>query len=439
MRKRSESRPAATTALDAEGPERPPAPRFLLATANGRVHLHALPRAGKALLGRGPECEVVLDYASISRRHARLHIGPMCTLEDLGSRNGTLFRGQRLAAGQACEVGYGDSFSVGPVSLLLVPPSDDLAGVDVSSSRLRVEDPEDEASSPLLSAVARARLSVIIHGETGVGKEVLATTLHRLSGRAGPLLAVNCAALSESLLDSELFGHERGAFTGAVQAKPGLLQAAASGTLLLDEVGEMSPALQAKLLRALETRTVLPVGGVRPIAIDVRFLAATHRDLLAQCEAGAFRRDLFYRLSGFALEIPPLRERKQHIPKLALQILASAAALGGGPRRALSAAATAKLVDHDWPGNVRELRNVLERAVVIARGREIEAGDLLFDVPRDEVTRVPSPDDERARILDALEQCAGNQTRAALQLGISRTTLVHKISLHKIPRPRRPR
>jgi len=179
-------------------------------------------------------------------------------------------------------------------------------------------------------------------------------------------VAINCAALTESLLETELFGHERGAFTGAIQAKVGLLQAASGGTLLLDEVGEMAPALQAKLLRAIETQTVMPVGGVRPVAIDVRFLAATHRNLLAQVESRDFRRDLYYRLAGFALEIPPLRERKHQIAKLASHLL-GAASKTPPP---LTAAATAKLLAHDWPGNVRELRNVLERALVIGRGKE---------------------------------------------------------------------
>ena len=174
MRKRGAGR-VETTAIEPEGGSKSPAPRFLLATALGSVQLHALPFEGEALLGRGHECQVVLDYASISRQHARLRIGATCTLEDLGSRNGTMFRGERLRPGEEREVGYGDSFSVGPVSLLLVPPSADLTANAVTVSRLRIEDAEGEASSPLLSAVAEARLSVIIYGETGVGK-----------GRRGP-------------------------------------------------------------------------------------------------------------------------------------------------------------------------------------------------------------------------------------------------------------
>lgn len=438
MGKRGARAPAPATATEGPG-SKGSAPRFLLATALGHVHLLPLPSRGAATIGRDPECEVVLDYAAVSRQHARLRIGTTCTLEDLGSRNGTSFRGERLDAGASCELGYGDSFSVGPVSLLLVPPSTEPSAIEITSSRLAVEDPEDEGSSSLLAAVAEARLSVIIHGETGVGKEVLAATLHRLSGRTGPFLAVNCAALTESLLESQLFGHARGAFTGAVQAQPGLLQAAAGGTVLLDEIGEMSPALQAKLLRAIENRSVLPVGALRPVPIDVRFIAATHRDLPQQVEGGAFRRDLFYRLAGFALEILPLRERKARIPKLALQILAATNARAGAAPPMLSAAATAKLVAHDWPGNVRELRNVLERGRAIARGRTIDAADILFDTsPKGGAEPSPS-DDERTRIVHALEACAGNQTRAARMLGIARSTLVQRIALYGIARPRTPR
>jgi transcriptional regulator with AAA-type ATPase domain len=425
--RKQDSRPEQTT-VEPGAPAGSPPPRFLLATALGGVHLHALPLQGEAVLGRGRECQVVLDYASISRQHARLRIGATCTLSDLGSRNGTLFRGERLGPGDEREIGYGDSFSIGPVSLLLVPPAAEMSPSSLAGSRLRIDDPA--ANDPVLTAIAQARLAVIIHGETGVGKEVLAQTLHRLSGRKGPLLAVNCASLSETLLESELFGHEKGAFTGAVQAKPGLLQAAAGGTLLLDEIGEMALSLQAKLLRAIETQSVLPVGGVRPVAIDVRFLAATHRNLLVQIDAGEFRRDLYYRLAGFSLEIPPLREREKQIPKLALEILAG--------RARLTPAATEKLQAHDWPGNVRELRNVLERTLVLARGGEIDAIQLMFDdLPEDTTLPPTKGDDERARILAALDACAGNQTRAARKLGMSRTTFVQKLIEHRIPRPRK--
>ncbi len=428
-----------------------PPPRFLLATANGAVQLHALPVEGEATLGRGPECEVVLAFDSISRHHARLRIGEPCILTDLGSRNGTRLRGERLRSGDARPVGYGEAFSVGPVSLLLVAPSASATAKQLTGSRLVINDVEGEASESLLASLAQARLSVLIYGETGVGKELLAQTIHRRSGRTGPFVAVNCAALTESLLESELFGHERGAFTGAVVAKPGLLLAATGGTLLLDEIGEMAPAVQAKVLRAIETQTVVPLGGVRPVPVDLRFLAATHRDLLADVQRGQFRRDLYYRLAGIACEIPPLRERTEHITRIALQILAGAAARSGAPPPAITPDAAAVLQAHDWPGNVRELRNVLERAMLFAAGGSIGREHLVFDMSRepspgadrevevgDQASATPV-DDERARIVGALDACAGNQTRAARMLAISRTTLIQKVRLHGIPRPRKPR
>jgi DNA-binding NtrC family response regulator len=221
--------------------------------------------------------------------------------------------------------------------------------------------------------------------------------------------------------------------------------------LLFDEIGEMAPAIQAKVLRAVETQTVLPLGSVRPVPIDVRFLAATHRDLLAEVKRGSFRRDLYYRLAGITCEIPPLRERTEQIIRIALQILATVAARGGMPPPAITPRAAALLHSHDWPGNVRELRNVLERAMLFAAGGSIDSDQLVFDTASEpsrvaqreaDVDRKASAaavDDERARIVSALDACAGNQTRAARMLAISRTTLVQKVRLYGIPRPRKPR
>jgi two-component system response regulator AtoC len=416
-----------TVALGSEPGEKAAPPRYLLATSLGGMQLHELPAEGEAILGRGPECQIVLDFTSISRQHARLRIGGTCLLTDLGSRNGTLVRGERLLRGDAREVCCGDAFSLGPVSLLLLPANASRAAEQLTGSRLRVNDIEADASAPLLSSVAQARLNVLIYGETGVGKELLAQAIHRRSKRTGPFVAVNCAAVTESLLESELFGHERGAFTGAVMAKPGLLLAATGGTLLLDEIGEMSPAIQAKLLRAIETQAILPVGGVRQVSIDVRFLGATHRDLLAEVERGSFRRDLYYRLAGFAFEIPPLRERRHQIPKIALQILRAAAGARSSPPTIT-------------------LRNVMERAILLAAGSTIDVGHLLFDTGHGaaigaaaerNVKPDPSITDERARILNALNACAGSQTRAARMLAMSRATLVQKIRLYGLPRPRK--
>ncbi|HTE51616.1 MAG TPA: sigma 54-interacting transcriptional regulator [Kofleriaceae bacterium] len=410
-------------------------PRYLLATAQGGVHIHKLPSVGTAVLGRGPGCQVLLEDPSISREHARLEIGSACTITDLGSRNGTHFRGQRLVQGEPCRVGAGESFALGSVSVLLLPAGANPPIAAIAGSRLCVEDPTADDSSGLLTAIARTSVSALLLGETGVGKEVLAARIHELSGRKGPLVAVNCAALSETLLESELFGHEKGAFTGASQAKPGLLQTAAAGTLLLDEIGEMSPSVQAKMLRAIETQSILPLGGVRPLTIDVRFLAATHRDLLA-AGGGVFRRDLYYRVAGFSLVIPPLRDRRSQIVRLATEILTASAAQSGAAIPTLTPAATIALATHDWPGNVRELRNVMMRALVLARGGEVDVEHVLFDTRSDGLPSQPAVVNERERILAALEACAGNQTRAARALGMSRSTFIQKLRLLDVPRPR---
>jgi DNA-binding NtrC family response regulator len=422
------------TTVEATGTTTASAPRHLLVTAHGALRVHPLPEAGEIVIGRGRDCDVVLDHPKVSRQHLRLGLGPRCAIVDLGSRNGTLVHGQRLAAGAERQVDAGESFAVGPFTLLLLAGGTAAPPTPVGGASLRVDDPAASAASPLLTAVARAPVSVIIHGETGTGKEVLAATLHRLSGRKGPFLGVNCAALSETLLESELFGHERGAFTGAEKVKPGLLEAAAGGTVLLDEIGEMAPGPQAKLLRAIEAREVLRVGAVKPVALDVRFLAATHRELLS---SGQLRRDLYYRLAGITLEIPPLRQRRDRIGGLAAELLAHGAAQTRVAPPALSAAATAKLMGHDWPGNVRELRNVIDRALLLSGGAEIRPEHILFDAHPDPRATTSDDNDERARIIAALDACAGNQTRAARALGISRATLVTKLAILRIPRPRK--
>jgi two-component system, NtrC family, response regulator AtoC len=307
--------------------------------------------------------------------------------------------------------------------------------------------------TPVVRDIARSGANVLILGETGVGKEVLAGTLHDLSERTGPMTRINCAALSESLLASELFGHEKGAFTGAVAQKVGLLETADKGTVFLDEIGEMSLEIQAKLLRVVENRELLRLGSTRPTPIEVRFVAATHRDLVADIEAGRFRRDLFFRLDGVELVIPPLRERRSAIARLARQFLADACAREKRSNLALEPSALAALEAHSWPGNVRELKAVIERAILLARGSAITPKHLAFTrrmaEPVRPATSAPparaadplaelteDQRSERARLVQALEDCGGNQSRAAKQLGISRTTMVTKLGFYRIKRPR---
>lgn len=312
-----------------------------------------------------------------------------------------------------------------------------------------------ERLHPLVERVAATSMNVLILGETGVGKEVMAHALHRLSPRATkPLLCINCAGLGESLLESELFGFERGAFTGAVYAKAGLLETADGGTVLLDEIGELALPLQAKLLRVIETKQLTRIGALAPRRVDVRFLGATNRDLEAEVEASRFRRDLFFRLNGMTLTIPPLRDRVDEIEPLARSFLAQASEQAGRPPPRISFDALRVLRGYAWPGNVRELRNVMERALLLCTGGLVERAHLPVEkmgrtLPAFAPTpaapaRAPAGDDapvelgdERARIVGALERCGGNQTQAARLLGISRRTLISRIEGYGLPRPRR--
>jgi len=296
-----------------------------------------------------------------------------------------------------------------------------------------VTDPTLARDTPVLLRIAESAVNVLILGETGAGKEVLAQTLHRLSKRRGPFVGVNCAAFCESLLDSELFGHQKGAFTGASQTRRGVFEAADRGTLFLDEVGELSPPVQARLLRALETRQIVRVGSTRPVEVDVRVLAATNRDVRDQIARGALRLDLYFRLNGITLRVPPLRDRPGSIAALVGEILGKA-----GRPASLSPQALAVLGGHAWPGNVRELRNVIERAALLTEDGEIRPEHILLDPVESAATAPAAPhDDERARIVAALEACAGNQTRAARLLGVSRATFVNRLTLYGMARPRR--
>jgi DNA-binding NtrC family response regulator len=307
----------------------------------------------------------------------------------------------------------------------------------------------------LVDKVADTPMTVLIMGETGVGKEVVAEALHRRSGRRQrPFVRLNCACLPETLLESELFGHERGAFTGADRRKTGYFEAAQGGTIFLDEIGEVPPAMQAKLLRVLEERRITRVGGTQEIEVDVRVVCATNRDLEAEVARRAFREDLFFRVSGFTILVPPLRDRRAEILPMADYFLGQMARELGQAAPRLSPAAQRLLESYPWPGNVRELRNALERAIVLAPGGIIDAEDLPERV-REEAASAGLPaavpvtpgvagavdvkqqiaDVERASILAVLEACGGNQTRAARQLGLSRRALIYRMEKHGLKPP----
>ena len=289
--------------------------------------------------------------------------------------------------------------------------------------------------------VAQVDSTVLITGESGVGKERVAEFIHAESARSGgPFLAVNCGAVPENLLESELFGHVRGAFTGATQDRPGLFEAAQGGTLLLDEIGDISPAMQVKLLRALQQHEIRRVGENRTRQIDVRVLAATNRDLLHEVEQERFRRDVYYRLRVVEIHIPPLRERRDDILPLAREFLASAVHNLNRKVSSLAPRAADQLLRYTWPGNVRELHNALEGAVVLTNGNQIEVEDLPEEV-RQALPAFPDPsssgptrslaDVEREYIIAVLEANDGNQTKAAAQLKIGTATLYRKLKRYQ--------
>ncbi len=330
--------------------------------------------------------------------------------------------------------------------------------IELGTNTAVVADPAMVRLYELAQRLASSQLAVLIRGETGSGKELVATALHHFSSRAQQrLVSVNCAALQETLLESELFGHERGAFTGATTTRPGLFEAADGGTLFLDEVGEMSPALQSKLLRVLETQRITRVGDTRERTVDVRIVAATHRELAEEVKAGRFREDLFFRLSGATLWIPPLRDRPRELPLLARQFLGKVCERTGKPAPILTQDAQLRLAAHAWPGNVRELRNVMEYLAATAMDETIEAwhvsarleepsaaerapraaaapatsGTLAFRPLADEVREL-----EERRMVQALEACDWNQTRAAGAIQMPLRTFVSRFKQYDLGRRR---
>ncbi len=311
------------------------------------------------------------------------------------------------------------------------------AQLDVFTGRTRIitRDGGMQKLLDMARQVAPTGCNVLITGESGTGKELFARYLHDNGGRAeGPFLAVNCGAFNEELLANELFGHEKGAFTGAI-GKTGLLVAAHGGTLFLDEVTEMSPAMQVKLLRAIQEKEVLPIGGTKPAKVDVRFIAASNRNMKDWVADGRFRQDLYFRLNVVNLHIPPLSQRREDIPLLAQHFLDRAAPVMGKPVHSISEEALALLKAYDFPGNVRELENIIERGVAICQGDTLEAAHLPDDL-RDLSIRafrrrdgrvIPLEEQERDYIRWVLEEAHGNQTLAAQMLGIDRVSLWRKL------------
>jgi two-component system response regulator AtoC len=461
----------------------------LVVFAGDDIRTLDLPATGTLTIGRGEGSAVRIDDPAVSRNHALLQLGPQLTIEDLGGQNGTMIRDRagssaaaetlnvRQLVGRKADLSVGDTILLGTTCVVVRHrPTDDVPDLAPAPKGVVIRDAAVRAVYAEAARIAPTPINVLILGETGVGKEVLARAIHGRSHRAkGPFTGVNCAALSETLLDSELFGHERGAFTGALQARAGLFEASAGGTVFLDEVGELSAATQGRLLRVLGERVVTRVGSNRALPVDVRVLAATNRDLETDVQSGRFREDLYFRLNSATLSVPPLRERQSELQHLAELFVASACRLierSELPR--ISGSAYEILKNHRWPGNVRELRNVIERAVILCSGNTIlpehlpptltrlrerptvtpslayasatSASPPSADLPgtqpahiRDEVSRLANEIEsiECARIVETLEQCAGSQAAAARRLGISRGTLISRIEKYGIRRPRK--
>ncbi len=387
----------------------------LVAIALEKNVVWTLPKRGRVTVGREPTSDVVIKDASVSSAHAELEVGDRVIVRQRAGE--TRVDGLMLPAGAIAELAVGSVLEIGGVSLLL-----QRRGAPKERGQLiSFGDHEALVAGALAKVydvvrrVAAGDLSVLVLGETGTGKDLVAELVHRLSPRAsGPFVRIHCAALSPSLFESELFGHERGAFTGATDAKPGLVELADNGTLLLDEVGEIPETMQVKLLRVLEDRRVMRLGSTSDRNVDVRFVAATNRDLLEEVEAGRFRRDLYYRLSGLTITVPPLRDRRDEILPLAELFLSKC----GREGLAFGDDAKELLASHAFPGNVRELRLAVERASALAESNVITAADLDLE------TSEPAGDE----VVEMLERTAGNQSEAARRLGISRGTLASRLA-----------
>jgi two-component system response regulator FlrC len=414
-----------------------------------------LGQAARIAINRGAKLDQADDAEhALIRLRADAHIDlVLCDItHDVGAVVAAVAAERMAVPVVACGTGDDPEAAVNAIragarEFLPLPPDPDLIAAILEaasgeSHALIVHDPAMEATVRRAEQVARADASVLIAGESGTGKEVLARHIHRKSRRAGgPFVALNCAAIPENLLESELFGHERGAFSGALARRLGKFEAAHRGTLLLDEISEMDIRLQAKLLRAIQEREIDRLGGAAPVRVDVRILATTNRDLFAEVRRGTFREDLYFRLNVVSLRIPPLRERPGDIPTLAEHFCRKYAGVNGLSYRPLTPTAIARLTTHDWRGNVRELEKVIHRAVLLASGPEIAAADIELTQP--DGMRLASgtaviggiaalvgrrmDEVERDLIIETLGHTLGNRTHAATILGISIRALRNKL------------
>jgi DNA-binding NtrC family response regulator len=439
----------------------------LVVCVDGAEQVAVLPEIGKAVVGRARKADIRVPSTTVSRLHAQITVGAGAVgIVDLNSHNGTRVNGERLTSNRL--LGYGDVITLGDVTVLF---EEDTAAEQASSPRpsaadgqrvldldgiaVIVEDPAMRDTYVQLERLAASDLTVLVLGETGSGKELAARALRLWSKRRNrPLVSINCAALPEGVAESELFGHERGAFSGASGAKPGLFESAPGGTVFLDEIGDLSLAVQAKLLRVLENRCITRLGSVRERPIDVRVVSATHRNLVADSKVGRFRLDLYHRLSGAIVQIPPLRARQKELPVLARKFLDDARRALGKDPLALSDAAMERLRAHSWPGNVRELKNLMEYASAIVEHGTVElehlaprlaeegvapssnasraaahatqSSSLHGSQPLDEAVRVF----ERRKIEAALAATGGNKTKAAKMVGVPLRTFMDKVKRH---------
>ena len=416
---------------------------LFIRTGPNSGEIHTLPD-GPAVVGRGMDCRVRIRDEHASRRHFRIEPrGGGFWLKDLGSKNPTAVNGVPVAEK---ELRWGDEIRVGLTRLVflsgsepeLVPLADSQESrrtKTVTAARGRYDmiglGPAMQQVFVVIEKAAPLDVTVLVTGESGTGKELVAKAVHQNSPRAsGPLVAVNCAAIPRDLVESELFGHEKGAFTGAHARRQGQFELAGGGTLFLDEIGELPAESQAKLLRVLEERRVTRLGGSQAIAVDVRIVAATNRDLGAETAAGRFRQDLLFRLEVVSLRMPALRERPEDISELARFFLERYGGKTNHRVERFSPEALKKLSGHAWPGNVRELKNVVERAVIMSSGPTIGPAEvqLAATAPAPAGGAVaPLAELERREIAKAMAASGGNKKRAAEMLGIPRASLYNKL------------